>query len=287
MDKNDKIIEIDEFEVTNKKNNAQSEKDLTLNEMKQRLGIKHIMKREDFFAFDGHKCLTHCDGHCCSNREISLSTYDIFKIVTSPIGIRLGLTDTTKLFMHHPSFAVIYLGDQSGMPQASLDFRATGRYRNICPFAQIVYTKQFHFKLECGIHDVKPLTCKLSPLGRLKVLNSAENHFFIHKPTDGCCCVNSSQRVRITDYIRDYGLGDYLRNRDLVADLYSLLVGTLSEFKLLAGHIMFNFDGILFLSQGLDPNTVRPRNFNQLIRKIKETIIGCKKYYLNKKEGAN
>lgn len=31
--------------------------------------------------------------------------------------------------------AVIYLGDQSGLPQASLDFRVYGRYRNICPFA--------------------------------------------------------------------------------------------------------------------------------------------------------
>ena len=86
--KKEKIIEIEEFEITNKKLSIQSEnnEDLLLNQMKKRMGIKQILKQDDYFAFDGQKCLTHCDGYCCSNREIPLSTYNIFKIVTSSIG---------------------------------------------------------------------------------------------------------------------------------------------------------------------------------------------------------
>ena len=276
--KKDKIIEIDEFEITNKKLGVQSEnkEDLLLNEMKKRIGIKQILKQDDSFAFDGQKCLTHCNGYCCSNTEIPLSTYDIFKIINSPIGRKMGLTDTTKLFMDNPPLAVIYLGDQSGLPQASLDFRANGCYRKICPFAQIVSTKKFQFKLECGIHEIKPLACKLSPLGRLKTINLENNFYFIHKPIDDCCCVNSNRKIRILDYIKNNRLNEDFIKRDKLNGIYSLLIDTPPEFKYIAGLLMFNFD-LIFISQGLEPNAARPRPFDTLIRKIMNSIIECKK----------
>ncbi len=245
--------------------------------MIERLGIKHIMKADDSFAFDGQKCLTHCDGYCCSNREIPLSTYDIFKIVTPSIGIKLGLTDTTKLFMDNPFLAVIYLWDQSGLPQASLDFRATGRYRNICPFAQMVTTKKFRFKLECGIHEIKPLACRFSPLVRSKNLNSEKDIYFIHKPVNNCSCVNTCKKIRILEYIRNNGLRKYFKNRDKMSELYLLLFDTPSEFKYIAGFLMFNFD-IIYLSQGLNPNVVRPKSFDILIKNIRKLIVEYKQY---------
>jgi len=42
---------------------------------------------------------------------------------------------------------------------------------------------------------------------------------------------------------------------------------------------MFNFDGI-YLSQGLNPNVVRPKNLDILIREIRKLIIKYKQFYL-------
>jgi len=140
--------------------------------------------------------------------------------------MKLDLTDTAKLFRNDPPLAVIYLGDQSGMPQASLDFRKNGRYRKICPFAQIISTKKYRFKLECGIHKIKPLACRISPLGRLKSPDSNKNYFFIQKPVQDCCCVNSNKRIRIKDYIKDNGLKEYFINRDKASESYTLLFDT-------------------------------------------------------------
>ena len=276
--KKDKIVEIEQFEINNKNVDFQSEnqEDPILNKMKQNLGIKRILKPNESFAYDGHKCLTHCDGYCCSNIEIPLSPYDIFKIVTSPVGRKLGLIDTTKLFMKNPPITTIYLGDQSGLPQASLDFRSNGRYRKICPFAQIVSTNNFRFKLECGIHEIKPLACRISPLGRTKAVNSDNSFYYIHKPVNDCSCVNSNKRIRILDYIRENRLHEYFANRDKISEIYPLLIGTPSEFRFIAGFLMFNFD-LIFISQGLEASVVRPRNFNTLIRKITSVIIEYKK----------
>ncbi|KPK32394.1 MAG: hypothetical protein AMS24_04320 [Chlamydiae bacterium SM23_39] len=191
----------------------------------------------------------------------------------------MDLDDTTKLFMYKPSLAVIYLGDQSGLPQASLDFRTNGRYRNICPFAEIVSTPKFRFKLECGIHEVKPLACRISPLGRFKNLKSGENFYFIHKPAEDCCCINSNKRIRILDYIRDNALGEYFENRDKASELYPLLFNTPSEFKYIAGFMMFNFD-VMYLSQRLNPNLARPKSFDILVREIRKLILEYKQFYL-------
>jgi len=88
--------------------------------------------------------------------------------------------------------------------------------------------------------------------------------------------VNSNKRIRIKDYIRNNGLKECFAYRDKASELYPLLFDTPSEFKYATDFMMFNFD-LIFLSQGLKPNVVRPKNFDNLIKTIKSLIIEYKR----------
>ena len=69
-------------------------------------------------------------------------------------------------------------------------------------------------------------------------------------------------------YIRDNELIEYFYGR-LMNELYSLLSDTPSEFKYMAGFLMFNY-GLIFLGQGLEPDIVRPND--NLIKTIRSII---------------
>ena len=88
--------------------------------------------------------------------------------------------------------------------------------------------------------------------------------------------MSSNKRISIKDYIKDNGLKEYFVYRDKASELYPLFFNTPSGFKYRIGFMMFNFDSI-FLSKGLEPSVVRPKNFDNLIKTIKSFIIEYKK----------
>lgn len=174
------------------------------------------LKLEDEIPFDGTRCLTHCGGKCCTDTQVSIKPYDIYRIVTSSQGCDLGLFDTTKLF--HGSHAPLecYLGNISGIPQACIRFRELPLGTRVCPFLMPVRARskrelrqliQAPIKsrtvdgfpvLLCRLHKVKPLICRAAPIARSQFLGTEklEVAYYFHPPMKECACVQTEKASR-------------------------------------------------------------------------------------------
>lgn len=247
---------------------------------------RHRLKLDDEFPFDGTRCVTECGGKCCTDIDVKINPFDIYRIVTSPEGRKLGFTDTTKL-----SRAIDrYLGSVSGLPMACIKFTDLSGGLRTCPFLipvkpprtkrelrQHMADKRGRFRttdghqvMLCRLHKIKPLICRGSPLGRSQIIGKDgidETHYFFRPPMVDCACVQTEKRVKVADYIKMWSLDEYYRES---AKFHALLpkMGmpsdptplSLRKFLLV---LLYDFDwgpvGV-----GIDPIAVRP-TYNELI----------------------
>ena len=238
-----------------------------------------ILKLDDTFPFDGTKCVTDCGGKCCYDNDPQINTYDVYKIVTSKLGVKLGYANTTKLFNGASAPLGYALGRSFGHPQAWIRFVSIGGGMTVCPFLRVakparskhelvklhkihkeklptIYTRDGTPRGLCTLHEIKPTVCRSFPIGRV---GRARGGFFyvFHPPSERCACVETEKRVKVRDYIREWSLDEYYAENDKYYKVLAEFSPPLKGLRLLLLVVLFNFD-LPAVRAGLDPVKVRP-----------------------------
>ncbi len=120
--------------------------------------MRNKLEMDDTFEFGCDTC-----GKCCHRDELLLSGYDIYSISKH-------LNKTMEEIIKENCF--IYIGHDSKLPIVSVKPRVGD---NSCRFLR---------KGKCTIHEIKPTTCALFPLGR--IYDSRVKDYIYFKQDIGC-----------------------------------------------------------------------------------------------------
>lgn len=137
--------------------------------------MKNKLSLDDEFEFGCNRC-----GECCHQETLILTGYDVFNIAKY-------LNITTEGVLKEYCFG--YIGDDSKIPIISLKQR-TGD--NSCPFLR---------KSICTINSVKPLTCKIYPIGRF--YDSRTKEFVYFKQNVGC---GTKEKHTVKEWVGSVGI---------------------------------------------------------------------------------
>lgn len=183
-------------------------------------GAFKLFQPEDKFNF---KC-TAC-GQCCFGLDVLLNPMDVYMMSRSKMA-----RNTYKVRWTHDLFETglvrLTRGPDSGYPIASIGFKETGPGKTTyCPFltpkdperygmdllkglsrADVWRYSQKGINFTCGLHEegLKPVICRLSPLGRAyeKPEEGKERTVkYFWQPIQGCPGVGSKNEWILKDYL--------------------------------------------------------------------------------------
>ncbi|MCI0330712.1 MAG: YkgJ family cysteine cluster protein [candidate division Zixibacteria bacterium] len=125
------------------------------------------------------------DGRCCTNRKnepIILSSYDVLRLRK-----RLGMK--TRDFLKE--YTYMTFGSDSQLPVALLKTKE-GEKTQPCVFLK---------KGLCGVHEDKPLRCRLYPLGRI-MADDGTSYFFLQN-VPSYCQVGRGKEWTLEEYLKE------------------------------------------------------------------------------------
>lgn len=252
-------------------------------------GDLKILELDDTFTFSCKTC-----GMCCINQSIILNTYDL-------IQMRKALDMTTSEMISR-DFLGFHIGSHSKMPICHLKFNeieVVDDKLEACPFMAPVRsasTSEPEGEIEadieellkstkcvenqygdpvvfCGIHEGRPLRCRLWPLGRffkeeldepvedlaeveLSVAMSEERWFLLDMPSH-CKATLDAEPKTVRQWIEDQNLRPYLDNSVRCMKMMALA----RNHKLMRGdqstqlmfNLLYNFDPLLEKMDTEDP----------------------------------
>ncbi|MCW8965688.1 MAG: hypothetical protein OQK82_03240 [Candidatus Pacearchaeota archaeon] len=145
---------------------------------------------KNHYCFDCKMC-----GECCTgNTEVYVNLYDMYKLCTY-----LKLDHTRDLFergLLRPAIA------ENGGWIPRLQFRK--KPLQFCPFVINDMDDDFHLKCYCRLHpNLKPLICKLAPVGRIIDCNTEEINYVSIPPVKTCPGMKSNHLRIIEDLEKD------------------------------------------------------------------------------------
>lgn len=166
--------------------------------------LKEVLKKErgisidvigdnDTFDFKCDQC-----GRCCTGGTIEtilFKPYDIYKLSK---GLNKNPIDIVN------SYGDLYIGEGSGFPIVRLDGKLTFDFQEgplmVCPFREELDDGR---KI-CGVHNFKPGSCRLFPLGRVSAHNKETGkpegvHYFLQEVN----CGEKGEIHTIKDWIGD------------------------------------------------------------------------------------
>ena len=141
---------------------------------------------KDHYCFDCRMC-----GECCTgNVEVYLNLYDLYKLC---MYLRLDYTgDLFQRGLVRPAIA------ENGSWIPRIQFRK--KPLQFCPFLINDLDDDFHLKCYCRLHPhLKPLTCRMAPVGRIIDCNSDEINYVFIPPAEGCPGTKSIHLCKIKD----------------------------------------------------------------------------------------
>lgn len=157
-----------------------------------------VLDKDSSFDFKCHAC-----GRCCTNSTIEsivLRAYDIYNL---SVALKTEASTVVDLYGN------VYLGPTSGIPviqlkskpiespESLLHFFKTGKPMTVCPFLK---------NNKCSVHNNKPGSCRLYPLGRLVQKSSSksdsdektETIYFLQKET---ICGGTGEKHTIDEWM--------------------------------------------------------------------------------------
>jgi hypothetical protein len=144
------------------------------------------------YCFDCKMC-----GECCTgDTEVYLNLYDLYKIC-----IYLKLDHTEDLFQRglvRPAIA------ENGSWIPRIQFRK--KPFQFCPFVINDMDDDFHLKCYCRLHPhLKPLVCRMAPIGRIIDCTSGEIHYVSIPPVRECPGMKSYHLSTIAELEQELG----------------------------------------------------------------------------------
>jgi len=154
----------------------------------------------DTFCFSCHSSLS-CFNHCCRNKHLPLTPYDIIRIRKA-----IGLHSDDFL----DRYALYRLDPLSGFPVLSLKMEdGEGQ----CPFVS---------PDGCTIYKDRPTACRLYPLGRSSCIGrvgEGREEFFYLLDTPGCEGIRETKVQSVSIWREDQGLRPYIEMNDRMLGL--------------------------------------------------------------------
>ena len=140
------------------------------------------LEMNDTFQFECTGC-----GHCCHGHDdIILMGNDIFRIAKK---LRIPTVEVVN------KYADIHIGHDSKMPVAMMKQRFDGS----CPLLSLG---------RCVVHDHKPLTCALYPIGRVIRTDTKQIRYFLQEKDPGSRCKHGNKTYTLREWLDSYNLLD-------------------------------------------------------------------------------
>lgn len=150
------------------------------------------MSRRAPYAFTCRRCL-----RCCRHKKIQVNPYEVAQLAAH-VGV------TTSVFIRRHTIeggSFLRFGDDGA-----------------CPFLT---------EKGCGVHESRPLVCRLYPLGR-HVADSGEEWFAELQGEPGCEGTRLG-KSSVLQYLSEQGAWPFMRAADLYLDLYWRLSAALES----------------------------------------------------------
>lgn len=159
---------------------------------KRQLGL------DDTFNFN---CLTECRGQCCHRDDLILTAFDIYRIAKYK-------EQTMSQVITDNCFA--YMGSDSKLPIISVKPRIGDKS---CRFLRMG---------RCEVHECKPISCKLFPLGRYLPATAVNaDYVYFLQPIN---CGGKDKQV-----VRDW-IGDDMPENDIACKAWGKVIVELAQF---------------------------------------------------------
>lgn len=243
------------------------QKDLLEHPEKYRVGNSDPINAYDCFS---------CGGRCCTNTQVSISPYDIYRIVQTPeVAEPLGIFTSHDLFAprkegEEPLLAY-YLGPGSRLPQVAINMVEVGEEFTICPFnapvvvqrdkkdaeklkpSDLTFLKAKYGNLArlCVLERAKPTICRAFPLGRMiKLEKDASGQprpktQYVKMDTEWCDqFAIPGGRMKVRDYIKKWSLDEGYANSDAVFAWHKAMSDRVKDEqgRYVAGLLLYDFD---------------------------------------------
>lgn len=238
-----------------------------------------IIDEEDFFHFDGNRCISNCDGHCCYTIDmVRISPVDVDYMMKS-----LAFKGKTRKDVVM-NYLDVFLGSKSMIPMAIIQMQPFLDI-TICPFSRFAKKIEVDFNQikEIGFENIcilgqefKPTICMLYPLGRIGITNKKINEqdsIFIKMD---CEATRTKKKIQVRQFIKNYKaktLIDSIYQKKMF-DIIERLKSTFKSDKLVR-NILEMFLGYIFIEEGeiLDKMEFIKDKIDLLIGKYKDFIL--------------
>lgn len=203
-----------------------------------KLGLEAMEQIQERFAEieeplgPGSKFRFTCDadGKCCTNRDnqpIILTSYDVLRL-------RKRLAIKSDEFLR--KYANVILGAESRLPMAIVKTKPNDKYQR-CTFLNVT---------ACGVHEDKPLRCRLYPLGRAIDPNEGRSYFFTQK-VPAHCQLGRGREWTLEEYLKESEIEVYADWSDkLIEPLMKMdhnkYKGLALSHKYTLASVMYDFD---------------------------------------------
>ncbi len=162
------------------------------------------LDQDEAFSFACHPGVP-CFNHCCRDLNQALTPYDVLRLKNH---LKIG---SQEFFRHH---AVIYNGESTGLPVASLRFSADA-LKN-CPFV----TPE-----GCQVYAARPSSCRIYPLARALQRSRrdgrlSEHYALIQEPH--CKGFLPNQPMTLDQWVASQELEAYHKYNDMLLELIAL-----------------------------------------------------------------
>lgn len=157
---------------------------------------------DDKIKFDPKVCF-QCGGYCCFDIDVILTPYDMYRLARGRILERLQMTFEDFV----SKLCEVYIGSDSHLPIAKL---GKDQHAN-CPFLAPVMDRQQNGTLKprltpdgrqmflCGIHDFKPMKCRLFPAGIVSTSEGEGGMVYLAR-TD-CRGCNTTKEITVRELL--------------------------------------------------------------------------------------
>lgn len=139
-----------------------------------------ILEKDETFDFKCNSC-----GGCCTNSTADTILFKPFDLYNLAKGLKTTIVEIVE------NYATIYLGPNSGFPVVKLKLENDIKFDKICPFLE---------DKRCIIHEYKPGSCSLYPLGRVVSSDNNNVTYFLQKRT---VCGSNGESQTIDTWVKN------------------------------------------------------------------------------------
>jgi hypothetical protein len=161
-------------------NDPESNTENMMYQKAQQMFAGREMEMDDTFQFECGECGRCCHGH----DDINLTGHDIYRIA---IKLRMPMAAVVDKFAH------MYVGCDSKMPVAMMK----QRFDDSCPLLSLG---------RCVVHDHKPVTCAIFPMGRMISNEDRQIRYFLQESDPNGLCKRGSTTYTLRSWLEKFNL---------------------------------------------------------------------------------